>query len=88
MEWEFRIGRCKLVYTEWMNSKVLPYSTENYIQYPGINHNGKEYEKECIYMNHFAVQQKLTQHCKSTILQFTNDGGPSLPAGESISTRI
>ena len=22
-----------------------------------------------IYMNHLAVQQKLTQHCKSTILQ-------------------
>ena len=22
----------------------------NYIQYPVINHNGKEYEKECIYM--------------------------------------
>ena len=23
-----------------------------------------------IYMNHFAVHQKLTRHCKSTILQF------------------
>ena len=23
-----------------------------------------------IYVNHFAVQQKLAQHCKSTILQF------------------
>ena len=23
---------------------------ENYIQYPVINHNGKEYEKECIYI--------------------------------------
>ena len=30
--------------------KVLLYSTGNYIQYPVINHNGKEYEKECIYM--------------------------------------
>ena len=26
------------------------YSTENYIQYPVINHNGKEYEKECIHI--------------------------------------
>ena len=44
---------------EWINSKVLLYSTENYIQYPGINHNGKEYEIEFyIYLNHFAVQQK------------------------------
>ena len=24
--------------------------TGNYIQYPVINHNGKEYEKECVYM--------------------------------------
>ena len=34
---------------------------------------GKESKKEWIYVYvlllHFAVQQKLTQHCKSTILQ-------------------
>ena len=34
---------------------------------------GKESEKEWIYVyvkvNHFAVYLKLTQHCKSTILQ-------------------
>ena len=56
-----------------INNKVLLYSTGNYIQYPVINHNGKEYEKiTCIYMynNQFAVHQKLTQHCKSTILPF------------------
>ena len=38
-----------------------------------INHNGKEYLKIYIYMNHFAVQQKLTQHCESTILQLKNE---------------
>ena len=42
MEWEFGVSRCKLLYIEWIN-KVLLYSTENYIQYPMINHNGKEY---------------------------------------------
>ena len=26
------------------------YSTGNYIRYPEINHNGKEYKKECIYI--------------------------------------
>ena len=54
---------------EWI-TKVLLYSIGNYIQYPGINHNGKEYEKEYIYiyLSHFAVLQKLTQHCKSMIL--------------------
>ena len=42
-----------------------------------MNYNGKESEKEYIYihihihvkLNHFAIHQKLTQHCKSTILQ-------------------
>ena len=72
MELEVGVSRCKLLYIEWMNNKFLLYSTGNSIQYPMINHNGKEYEKkEYIYvqLNHFAVQQKLTQHCKSAILQ-------------------
>ena len=49
MDWESGFSRCKLVYTGWINIKVLLYSTGNYIQYPVINHNGKEYEKEYIY---------------------------------------
>ena len=35
---------------EWINSKVLLYSIGKYIQYPVVNHNGKEYEKEYIYV--------------------------------------
>ena len=31
-----------------INNTVLLYSTENYIEYPMVNHNGKEYEKECV----------------------------------------
>ena len=44
--------------------------TGNYIQSPEINHHEKEYKKECIYVYnyHLAVQQKLAQHCNSTIL--------------------
>ena len=49
-DWEFGISRCKLVYIGWMNNKVLLYSTGNYIQYPVINHNGKQYEKVYIYI--------------------------------------
>ena len=41
MDCEFRISRCKLLHLEWINNKVLLYSTGNYIQSPGINHNGK-----------------------------------------------
>ena len=49
-DWEFGISRCKLLYRGWISNKVLLYSTGNYIQYPVINHNGKEYEKEYIYV--------------------------------------
>ena len=47
---ESRISRCKLVYARWINSKALLYSTREYSQYPVINHNGKEYEKEYAYV--------------------------------------
>ena len=40
----------KLLYVDWINNKALLYSTGNYIQYPVINHNGNEYEKECIFL--------------------------------------
>ena len=42
MEWEFAIRRCKFLWIEWINNKVLLYSTGNYSQHPVINHNGKE----------------------------------------------
>ena len=42
MEWEFAIWRCKFLWIEWINNKVLLYSTGNYSQHPVINHNGKE----------------------------------------------
>ena len=50
MDWEFGISRGKLLYIGWINNKVLLYSIGNYIQYPVINHNGKENEKESSYM--------------------------------------
>ena len=33
---------------EWINDKVLLYNTGNYIQYPMVNHSGKEPENECL----------------------------------------
>ena len=43
MESEFGVSRCKLLYIEWINTKVLLHSTAKYIQHPVINHNGKVY---------------------------------------------
>ena len=45
LDWKFGVSRCNLSYIEWINNKVLPYSTGLYIQYPVINHNGKEKKK-------------------------------------------
>ena len=53
MDGEFMVSRFKLLYMEWINNKVLLYSTENYIQYPMLNHNGKDYFKKmcvCVYI--------------------------------------
>ena len=36
MDWEFGVSRGKLSHLEWIDSKILLYSTENYIQSPGI----------------------------------------------------
>ena len=40
---EFGVGRCQLLHLEWINNKVLMYNTGNHIEYPVINHNGKEF---------------------------------------------
>ena len=45
-DWESGISRCKLAYIGWIHSKVLLCSTGNHMQYPVINRNGKEHEKE------------------------------------------
>ena len=44
------VSRCKLLYTGWINNKVLLYTTGNSIQYPVINHKVKDYKREGIYM--------------------------------------
>ena len=51
MAWIFGVSKCKPVYIEQINNKVLLYSTGNYIQFLVISNNGKEYKKRmCIYV--------------------------------------
>ena len=38
---EFGVGRCKLLHLERISNEFLLYSTGNYIQFLGIDHNGK-----------------------------------------------
>ena len=58
-DWEFAVSRCKLLYTGWINNKVLLYSAGNYIQYPVIDYNGKEYEKAyiCITESLYCIEE-------------------------------
>ena len=39
MDWEFEVSRCNLLHLEWISNEVLLYSTENYIQSLGIDHD-------------------------------------------------
>ena len=38
------------------------YSTENYIQHPMINHNGKEYKKECVCVYIYICKAEYVKH--------------------------
>ena len=50
-EQDVGVSRCKLLYMEWINKKVLVFSTGNYIQYRGLNHHGREYLKKNVYID-------------------------------------
>ena len=49
LSWVFGVSRFKLLPSECIY-KVLLYITRNYIQSPGINHDGKEYLRENVCM--------------------------------------
>ena len=57
-----------LLNLEWIKNKVLMYSTGNYMQYPMINHNGKEYIKKniCVYNR---VTLLYSRHWHNTVNQ-------------------
>ena len=41
MDGEFGASKCKLSYLEWISNEVLLYSTGDYIQFLGIDHDGR-----------------------------------------------
>ena len=41
MDGEFEVCRCKLLHLEWISNEVLLYSTGNYSQFLGIEHDGR-----------------------------------------------
>lgn len=68
----FGLSRCKPLHIERRSNKALLDGTGSHGQYLVINHNGEEHGRRihiCVKLDHWAVQQKLTQRCKSAILQ-------------------
>ena len=52
-EWDglgFVVGRCKLLHLERISNEVLLYSTENYIQSLGIDHDRRLYKKKNVHI--------------------------------------
>ena len=73
ISWETGIDIYTLLYIKQRTNKDLLQSTGNSTQSSVMGYRGKESKKEWIYVYaqliHFAVHLKLTQHCKSTVLQ-------------------
>ena len=65
VEWKAGVSRCKLLYTEWINNKVLLYSTENNIQCSMINSNWKEYIQNNV---HICITESL---CSTAVINTT-----------------
>ena len=52
MDGEFGVGRCKLLYLEWINNGILLDSSKNYVQSLGLERDGRSMNKKnvCICM--------------------------------------
>ena len=63
MNREFGVSRCKLLHLQWIRNEVLLYSTGNYVQFLGIELDGRPYEEKNVYiyiqLGHFAVTAEI-----------------------------
>ena len=41
MNGEFGVSRYELLHLEWIRNRILLYSTGNYVQYLGVEHDGR-----------------------------------------------
>ena len=74
MDWESGDNRCKLLPLGQISNEVLLYSTGNYVQSLMMEHDGKLWEKNNVYMcvcmtGSLCCIVELTEHCKLTIIE-------------------
>ena len=71
MDWESGINRCKLLHSEWISNENLLYSMGTISSHLSRNMMEVNVRKKnmTFLTGHLAVQQKLTEHCISTIVE-------------------
>ena len=55
VDWEFGVGRCKLLLIEWINTKILLYSIGTISNLLGYAMMEKNIKKECIYVYYWII---------------------------------
>ena len=80
MNWQIGIDIYTLPCIKQVTNENLLYSTGNSTWCSVVTQMGRKSKKEEIYLDirliHFAVQKKLTQQCKATILQLKKKSPP------------
>ena len=56
VDWEFGVGRCKLLLIEWINTKILLYSIGTISNLLGYAMMEKNIKKECIYVYMYITE--------------------------------
>ena len=62
------MGLAEANYIGWINNKVLLYSTGNYMQYSGTNHNGKNMKKNIYIHMYVCITEPLCCTAESNTL--------------------
>ena len=71
MGWEFGVGRHKLTFSMHRQQRPTVQHRELYSN-PRINHNGKEYEKECT--KKYILKDEMCDRWKEHFTMFCKDG--------------
>ena len=68
--WGQQMHQQQPIHIGWVDNKALPYFQHKELYSISVTIMGKNIcVCVCVCVNHFGIQQKLTQHCKSTILE-------------------
>ena len=67
-DWEFGVSKCKLLNIGWIHKRSYCIAQGTIFNIPWSSIMEKKIKKN-VELSHFAIRQRLAQHCQSTILQ-------------------